>query len=37
LTEAILWHGGEGAAAKQSFLGMSAANRAALLRFLQSL
>jgi CxxC motif-containing protein (DUF1111 family) len=37
LTEAILWHGGEGQAAKNAFVGMSAADRAALLRFLQTL
>lgn len=37
LEEAILWHGGEGEAAKQAFLGMSAADRAALIRFLKSL
>jgi CxxC motif-containing protein (DUF1111 family) len=37
LEEAILWHGGEGDAAKQTFLNMSAADRAALIKFLQSL
>jgi CxxC motif-containing protein (DUF1111 family) len=37
LEEAILWHGGEGEASKQAFLGMSAADRAALVSFLKSL
>ena len=37
LTEAILWHGGEAQAAQQSFVRMTSAERAALLRFLQSL
>ena len=37
LEEAILWHGGEAEASKQVFLGMSAADRAALIRFLKSL
>ncbi|MCP3099396.1 c-type cytochrome [Myxococcus sp. K15C18031901] len=37
LTEAILWHGGEGQAARNAFAAMSAADRAALLRFLQTL
>ena len=37
LTEAILWHGGEAEAAKQSFRAMSASSRAALIRFLKSL
>ena len=37
LTEAILWHGGEGQAAKNAFVAMPAADRAALLKFLQSL
>lgn len=37
LTEAILWHGGEGQAARNAFAGMNAADRAALLRFLQTL
>jgi CxxC motif-containing protein (DUF1111 family) len=37
LTEAILWHGGEGQAAKTAFTNMNATDRAALLRFLQSL
>src|SRR5262249_8255487 len=35
--EAILWHGGEGAAAREAFRGMSADDRAALVRFLASL
>ncbi|MDB6124010.1 MAG: hypothetical protein JWQ71_3003 [Pedosphaera sp.] len=37
LEEAILWHGGEAEASKESFRTMSAANRAALIKFLQSL
>jgi len=37
LTEAILWHGGEAQAARDSFAGMSAADRAAILAFLNSL
>ncbi|MEY4546894.1 MAG: hypothetical protein RL685_3089 [Pseudomonadota bacterium] len=37
LGEAILWHGGEGAAARQAFVGMSAGDRAALLRFVEDL
>lgn len=37
IEEAILWHGGEGEASKQAFLGMSASDRTALVRFLKSL
>ena len=37
LSEAILWHGGEAEAAKEAFRAMSAALRAALLKFIQSL
>ena len=37
LSEAILWHGGEAEAAKEAFRAMSAAVRAALLKFIQSL
>jgi CxxC motif-containing protein (DUF1111 family) len=37
LSEAILWHGGEAESAKEAFRTMSAANRDALLKFLQSL
>lgn len=37
IEEAILWHGGEGETSKQAFLGMSAADRAALVRFIKSL
>jgi CxxC motif-containing protein (DUF1111 family) len=37
LTEAILWHGGEGEASRAAFLDMSPAERAALLAFLKSL
>ena len=35
--EAILWHGGEGAKARDAFLRLSKAGRQALLRFLDSL
>ena len=37
LTEAILWHDGEARKAKERFLAMSAADRADLIKFLQSL
>lgn len=37
LTEAIMWHGGEGEASRQLFARMSAPDRAALIRFLESL
>ncbi len=37
LTEAVLWHGGEAAAATEGFKALSAAERAALLAFLESL
>ena len=37
VAEAILWHGGEGEASRQAFLNMSSEERAALLRFLDSL
>jgi CxxC motif-containing protein (DUF1111 family) len=37
LEEAILWHGGEGQAARAAYLAESAADRAALLKFLESL
>ena len=37
IAEAILWHGGEGEASRQAFLNMSSEERAALLRFLDSL
>jgi CxxC motif-containing protein (DUF1111 family) len=37
IEEAILWHGGEAEAAKNEFLGMTAAERAELVRFIQSL
>ncbi len=37
LTEAILWHGGEAEQAQRAFLSMSAAERAALLRFIEDL
>ena len=37
LTEAILWHGGEGDAARQRFQNLSAADRDTLLAFLKSL
>jgi CxxC motif-containing protein (DUF1111 family) len=35
--EAILWHGGEGAASRQAFRGLTRDERAALIRFLESL
>lgn len=37
LTEAILWHGGEALAARMGFSALSEADRAALIRFLESL
>jgi CxxC motif-containing protein (DUF1111 family) len=37
LTEAILWHGWEGETSRESFRAMSRDERAALLRFLESL
>ena len=37
LEEAILWHSGEGEAAKEAFRTMPAADRAALIAFLKSL
>ncbi|MCB9436592.1 MAG: c-type cytochrome [Anaerolineales bacterium] len=37
LTEAVLWHGGEAQAARDTFLAMSTAERDALIRFLRSL
>ncbi|HXC99938.1 MAG TPA: di-heme oxidoredictase family protein [Verrucomicrobiae bacterium] len=37
LEEAILWHDGEGAAARENFRTMSATDRAALIAFLKSL
>jgi CxxC motif-containing protein (DUF1111 family) len=37
LTEAIMWHGGEGLVSREAFRTMSAADRAALLKFLKSL
>lgn len=37
LTQAILWHGGEAAAARDRFAALPAADRAALLRFLDGL
>lgn len=37
LTEAIMWHGGEGEASKNLFARMNRADRAALIKFLQSL
>jgi len=37
LMEAVLWHGGEAEASKQQVLAMSKADRAALIRFLESL
>jgi CxxC motif-containing protein (DUF1111 family) len=37
LEEAILWHGGESESSKESFRALSAADRAALVKFLKSL
>ena len=37
LTEAILWHGGEGEKSRQRFEAMSRADREAVLAFLKSL
>jgi CxxC motif-containing protein (DUF1111 family) len=37
LTEAILWHGGEGALSKNKFKNLSSSERKALLQFLKSL
>ncbi len=37
LSEAILWHGGEGEASKEAFRTMTSTQRAALLKFIQSL
>ena len=37
LLEAVLWHGGEGLAARESVVGMPPEDRAALVRFLESL
>jgi len=37
LTEAVMWHGGEADKAKQRFQALSAADRQALLAFLDSL
>ncbi len=37
LEEAILWHGGEAEASKENFRNMTAAERAALIKFLKSL
>ncbi len=37
LEEAILWHGGEAAAARDAFIGLSAEQRADLIEFLESL
>jgi len=37
LTEAILWHGGEAQASKEAFRQLSSSDRAAVVKFLQSL
>ena len=37
LSEAILWHGGEGESAREAFRTMPAVDRAAIIRFLKSL
>ncbi|MFQ3629426.1 MAG: di-heme oxidoredictase family protein, partial [Cyanobacteriota bacterium] len=36
LAEAILWHGGEAASAREAFKNMPEGDRAALLKFLNS-
>jgi CxxC motif-containing protein (DUF1111 family) len=35
--EAVLWHGGEAEGARREVLGLSAADRAALVKFVESL
>jgi len=37
VTEAILWHGGEASAARETFRNMSATDRAALVKFVESI
>jgi len=37
ITEAILWHGGEADGSREAFLKMSTQERAALIRFIESL
>ena len=37
IEEAILWHGGEGSAAREAFMAMNATERAQLIAFLESL
>jgi CxxC motif-containing protein (DUF1111 family) len=37
IEEAILWHGGEGQASKDAYVALSAGDKAALLKFLESL
>lgn len=37
LTEAVLWHGGEAEASREEFRALDAADRAAVIRFLESL
>ena len=37
ILEAVLWHGGEGQAARDGVVNMTPEDRAALLRFLESL
>ena len=37
LEEAVLWHGGEAERSRENFRALSATDRAALLRFLESL
>jgi len=37
IEEAILWHGGEAAAAQQQYISLSSSDRAALLQFLKSI
>ena len=37
LEEAVLWHGGEGLAARDAFMALSAEDRSALLTFVEDL
>jgi len=37
VTEAILWHGGEGQSARDAFAAMPAGDREALVKFVESL
>jgi CxxC motif-containing protein (DUF1111 family) len=37
VTEAILWHGGEGEVSREAYRNMSKADREALLRFVEAI